>query len=263
MSMFPGSIRDLVDEMEHDDETPEISQPIITPQGGAESLFLGGLDTSDLRADVLAQHLRFADDVKVNASHRVSSVASLRSTMTDDFHSCREDVSPTGSFTEDLDDEATTFTARSSLKPELEETMSAVAAPVPVTTDSTPMKTMEPSSDKGIDVAETVYSKAKDVWSWGKGVPLVSIGLGITEAVVGKAVSLVGTDLEDIDSKIKPQLEKIDHGVLNPAIDKVVGVVLGAAGKTEEIVKPIVVKILSPFGLIKNEAENPELTLTK
>jgi len=111
------------------------------------------------------------------------------------------------------------------------------------------------------DAAEHVYEGAKGVWAWGKGVPVFSPFMGLAEAVAGKALEVTGTTLEEVDQNlITPQLKNLDSGVLNPAIETVVGIVLGAAGKTEEIIKPIIITVLSPFGLIKNEAENPEVT---
>jgi hypothetical protein len=55
-----------------------------------------------------------------------------------------------------------------------------------------------PTKEAGMGVAENVYEKAKDIWAWGKGVPLVSIGFAITEAFVGKAVNVAGTDFETL-----------------------------------------------------------------
>merc|ERR1711862_538686 len=80
---------------------------------------------------------------------------------------------------------------------------------------------------------------------------------GLTETVVSKVVGAVGTDLGEIDSNIKPALAFLDDGVLNPAITKVVETVMVAYGKSEEIVKPVVIAIITPLhSLIKNEPEN-------
>ena len=111
-----------------------------------------------------------------------------------------------------------------------------------------------------VDVSAGIYEQAKGVWAWGKGVPLVKIGLGVSEAVASKAAQMAGTDLEEVDQMVKPHLKNLDTEILNPAIEKVVEIVLGAAGNTENFVKPIIITVLSPFGLIKNEPENPELT---
>lgn len=59
------------------------------------------------------------------------------------------------------------------------------------------------------------------------------------------------------------KLHGIDDNVLNPAISAVVGTILGAVGKTEEIIKPLITSILKPIGLIKDDTKTsatPEIT---
>mmetsp|Transcript_18909 Transcript_18909/g.46843 ORF Transcript_18909/g.46843 Transcript_18909/m.46843 type:complete len:147 (+) Transcript_18909:81-521(+) len=112
------------------------------------------------------------------------------------------------------------------------------------------------------DAAAHVYEGAKGVWAWGKGVAVFSPFMGIAEAVAGKALEVAGTNMEELDSNIVPQLKNLDSGVLNPAIEKVAEVMLGAAGKAEEIVKPIIVLVLSPFKMLEQQPSNetPEVT---
>lgn len=250
-------IRSSISEFDsvYQDETPEEGKPPLSPQNGAESLFLAGLATSKISANALALRLKKASD---ELRHRTPSVASFRSVLTDDFHTCvdADEFSPMGS-PADTDDEATAFTAFTSAK-----TIKKLSIPEEEVEDrNMPVTTAKPATaptkaapkEEGMDVAENVYAKAKDVWAWGKGVPLVGIGLGITEAVAGKVASVAGTDLSKIDEQIKPQLATLDSSVINPAIVAVVGAVMGAAGKTGDFVHPILVKVLSPFGLLKNE----------
>jgi hypothetical protein len=134
-----------------------------------------------------------------------------------------------------------------------------------VSTTKAPAAPTEPApseDEKHVDVAAHVYEGAKDVWAWGKGKAVFSPFLGLAEAVAGKVVGVAGTNLEDIDGSIKPQLKNLDSGILNPAIEKLAVIVLGTAAKTEEIIKPIIVIFLTPFGLIKEEKrdETPEVT---
>jgi len=110
------------------------------------------------------------------------------------------------------------------------------------------------------DAAEKVYDTAKGVWAWGKGLTLVKPFLGIAEGVAGKAAEMTGHSLEGLDGEVVKQLHGIDDGILNPAIEKIVGIILGAAGKSEDVLGPILVALLKPFGLIKSSAENPEQT---
>ena len=58
-----------------------------------------------------------------------------------------------------------------------------------------------------------------------------------------------------LDSVVLEKLHGLDDGVLNPAIASIVGTLLGAKDKTEGFVYPILSKILSPFGLLKDEPE--------
>lgn len=260
------------DSMSYDeDDTPTESFPPVSPAGGAESLFLAGLATQNISAQRLSTKIREAHARSVSDSERSNSGASLWSVLTDDFQSCAEYsqdddllLNTVDSIDENDDNSAlTSFYSVQTRKSVPQETIieepsdsempsNKMTVPAPVAAPPAP-----PAEDSP-DVAEHVYEHAKGIWAWGKGIPIVSFGLGLTEAVVGKAVSVVGTDLENIDSNIiKPNLANLDGAVLNPAISTIVGVVLGAAGKTEEVFKPIVISILSPFGLIKNEAENP------
>jgi hypothetical protein len=112
-----------------------------------------------------------------------------------------------------------------------------------------------------IDAAEKVYDVAKDVWAWGKGIIVVSPFLGVAEGIAGKVVSAAsGETLESVDRHVTDHIQGLDDKFLNPAISFIVQMVLNAAGNTEETLKPFIIKILTPFGLIKNTAENPELT---
>eukprot|EP00534_Pseudo-nitzschia_fraudulenta_P015295 CAMPEP_0201235612 /NCGR_PEP_ID=MMETSP0852-20130820/7190_1 /ASSEMBLY_ACC=CAM_ASM_000632 /TAXON_ID=183588 /ORGANISM="Pseudo-nitzschia fraudulenta, Strain WWA7" /LENGTH=272 /DNA_ID=CAMNT_0047529271 /DNA_START=399 /DNA_END=1217 /DNA_ORIENTATION=+ len=132
-----------------------------------------------------------------------------------------------------------------------------------------------PEKDDGmkVDAAEIVYGKAKDILLWGKSVPVVSFFVGTSEAVAGKALGVVGTDLSELDAKLESELTKFDTGILNPAIETIAKVMIGVAGKTEETLKPVIEALLGPFlKLIKSEAyeskpdehtANPEVTVTE
>jgi hypothetical protein len=268
--MIRDTISEEMDEMDSydQDETPLEGQPPLSPAGGAESLFLAGLATSKISADALSNRLRLVQMYPDSDENKRSvSAASLRSVLTDDFQSCAQfSDSPDFPFTDDEDDldddDTTSFFSifKSPIKKMSTSTSSYANATKKAAKTESVAPTPAAAKEEGMDIAEQVYEKAKGVWAWGKGVPLISIGFGITEAVVGKAMSVAGTDFETLDNQIKPQLEKFDHDVVDPAIKAVIGAVMNAASKSEGFVKPIVIKILSPFGLIKNEAENPELT---
>merc|ERR1711865_696479 len=116
-----------------------------------------------------------------------------------------------------------------------------------------------------VDAAEIVYGKAKDIFGWSKSLPVMSFLAGVSEAVAGKALDVVGLDLPTVDSSIESELTKFDAHILNPAITQIFKVLTNVASTSEEIVKPIIINLISPFGLIKSEANEstPEVTATK
>jgi hypothetical protein len=257
---------------------PEYDHPKqeISPASGAESLFLAGLATSAISASVLAEQIR--------SNHRAWSPGgtlistSALSVATDDFASaveCHDDLL--------LDDQEYSFFGkdvlgtRSRSIPEIEtedsfdddlseveimQKASSNYGPPPTTLPPKPK--MAPAGSKAkteIDAAEKLYEGAKGVWAWGKGVAVVSPFLGLAEGIANKVVGVAGTDLEEIDGNLKPQLAQLDLVVLNPAIDAIVGMVLKTLSKSGEVLKPVIEAFFIPFGLIKTQAETPELTL--
>lgn len=124
----------------------------------------------------------------------------------------------------------------------------------------TPKKFFPTEAPTHVDAAEKVYDTAKNVWAWGKGVGVIKPFLNITENVAGSVVGMAGSNLETLDGGIIDKLHGIDDNVLNPAIATIVGALLNAAGSTEDVVKPIIINLLKPLGLIKDSAENPEMT---
>mmetsp|Transcript_41659 Transcript_41659/g.47476 ORF Transcript_41659/g.47476 Transcript_41659/m.47476 type:complete len:170 (+) Transcript_41659:124-633(+) len=129
----------------------------------------------------------------------------------------------------------------------MEKADAPIIIPPPIVTGEEQMK---------VDAAEVVYGKAKDILAWGKSVPVVSFFVGTSEAVAGKALGVVGTDLSQLDGKIGSELTKFDSGILNPAIAAIANILMAVAGKSEETIKPIVDALLKPLGmLIKSEAK--------
>jgi hypothetical protein len=130
----------------------------------------------------------------------------------------------------------------------------------PSSTTSTQGKFFPTEAPQHLDAAEKVYDTAKGVWSWGKSIIVFKPFLGLTEAVAGKFVDMMGSDLASVDGIVLDKLHEIDDSMLNPAIAAVLGALLGAAGKSEDVLKPLIISILKPLGLIKDTAENPEVT---
>ena len=219
----------------------------LSPATGAESLFMSGLPTSAISANALAS--------EIHKNHRP-----LRfdfTVATDDFHSTFDTSSDMQKFY-DYDDDNFDDTAEFSKKRVIIQNSKM----------SSNMASNINVDEIQVDAAAHVYEGAKNVWGWGKEQMVISTFLGMAEGIAGKIVSVAGTDLEEIDGNLKPQLSSFDSGILNPAIKQILTVVLNAAGKGEDIFKPIVVSILKPIGLIKDDASMketiaPELTNTR
>jgi len=154
-----------------------------------------------------------------------------------------------------------------------------MAAPVvatPVTATSVPLATppkkeptpvpQAPVADREeeahFDVAQNAYGAAKDLWFWGKSVPVVSHLLGVTEAVAAKVLDAsVHMDLPALDSQVAtPQLKKLDDDVVTPfilAVWKLIepAVVEGDKLVIQPVLKEVVPRVLAPLGLFAKKKE--------
>jgi hypothetical protein len=248
-----------------------------SPAGPAERLFFTEmLATDTISAAALAQ--------QIHQSHR-SFIQSAASVYTDDFVSARGNGSVLSSSDGD-DDGLTPFDFDDTTTDENSPFDSDVLAFTNTTTttttnrnlsytanqsqspketefyDTNEMTTEASETDMHVDAAEKVYDTAKGAWAWGKGVMIFSPFLGLTEAVAGKIVSIAGSSLEDLDHAIIPKLQEVDDSLLNPAMQAVVKTVLSAFHKSEDIIKPIIIAILKPIGLIKEDGETTKKTKT-
>jgi len=267
----------------------------ISPLSGAEALFLGAaLETSDISPTKLLEqlkqnskkhrsrqqkHVGFSGRIKKSGSfHTADQTRGSNISVDDDFMTCTENASDMDSIasndcsyysplavrtrisTETTDDITnnnnmakkvkTTMAMKEGIVPK-KEPMEKAAAPITI---PTPIVTGE--EQMKVDAAEVVYGKAKDILAWGKSVPVVSFFVGTSEAVAGKALGVVGTDLSQLDGKIGSELTKFDSGILNPAIAAIANILMAVAGKSEETIKPIIDFLLKPLGmLIKSEAK--------
>lgn len=135
----------------------------------------------------------------------------------------------------------------------------------PVATKAAPIK-----EEPHFDVSQTIYTQIKDIWAWGKTVPVVEALLGITETVAAKLLDATfHTNLPAIDNDVaKPNLKKLDDTVVTPAILAVWGIIEPALSKGDDmIVKPVmkevVPKIMDVLPLGKKDPDaspNPEYT---
>jgi hypothetical protein len=249
---------------EEDEFSPEKSHPPLSPATGAESLFLAGLATSTISANAFAQTLKqnyYMKDMK----HR-SSVSSGISVQTDDFITAVESH-------DDLEDDISAFGKDAfvysrDIIPELEDDSDAedsVTTPKKMAKNkkSTTASKVASTDSEHPDAASHLYEGIKGAWAWGKTLPVVSPFMGMGEAIAGKVVGVAGTDFEEIDTQLKPKLSEFDIGVLNPALEAIIATLLGAMGKSEDFIKPIIKILLNPLSLIKKDAESKPSVPTK
>lgn len=256
----------------------------LSPPRPAERLFLLDIPTQTVSAAVLAEQIhlesssrRGSMSVQTDASGWVTAAGELEN------DSLLLDASPTfppistlssdtvNTFFSETDDDDSAYERlfkKDILSRKIRD-LSDVDEETYLDSDMTTPSTSSSSSStkffptevpQHVDAAEKVYDTVKGVWMWGKGVTVFKPFLGVSEAIAGKVASLVGSDLVSVDDAVVHKLHAIDDSMLNPAIAAILGLLLGAAGKTEDALKPLLLSILKPLGLIKETSENPEMT---
>ena len=85
------------------------------------------------------------------------------------------------------------------------------------------------------EVVQNVYGITKDVWEWGKNIPLLGGVFGLTEFTTNKLLEIT-IQVNDIDDILQPNLKKVDDHIVNPLIGMVSPVL--SIGE-EVIVKPV------------------------
>lgn len=151
----------------------------------------------------------------------------------------------------------TATTVPNTTAPPAPATEKAVTKPAPVDKDAV-----------HFDVAQNTYGCVKDIWAWGTTVPVVSNVLGLTETVAAKVLDVaVHMDLPAIDQQfVVPTCKKLDDDIVTPAISAVIGVVMGAHGKADDLViKPVmtevVPRLLAPLSMFDDKkAEEKAIT---
>lgn len=216
--------------------------PSISPKGGAEALFIGDeLETQIISAAALAQEI---NDVHRNRTHP-SSTPGGTTVGTDDYQTCAEEEEPDDlilscdSFPTDIEPESPfgKDVLTHTREPVSEDPVETVYHDSIMSASAT--KSTAPAAETHPDAAEKVYETAKNVWSWGKGVVVLSPFLGLAENVAGKVVSVAtGSTLKDIDDGIQKGLGFVDEKYLNPAIEKLAAVLLGTVTKVSLVETP-------------------------
>ena len=86
------------------------------------------------------------------------------------------------------------------------------------------------------DVAQQTYGVTKEVWAWGKTVPLLSDVLGITEGLTSKVLALT-INVDDLEKDLViPNLKKFDEEIVSPSIGIILNVVGPAVSVGEEVI---------------------------
>jgi hypothetical protein len=144
-------------------------------------------------------------------------------------------------------------------------------APPVATTGSVATKKSAPDTpvkkEQTFDVTQAIYSQIKDVWAWGKTVPIVDQILGMNEWIVSKILeTLLKTDLPALDKDVaKPNLKKVDDHVVTPTVRAACQVwdfVAPAVHTADEfVVQPIAGKVMDVMNKKNPDANpNPEYT---
>eukprot|EP00579_Thalassiosira_antarctica_P018525 CAMPEP_0201947588 /NCGR_PEP_ID=MMETSP0903-20130614/55017_1 /ASSEMBLY_ACC=CAM_ASM_000552 /TAXON_ID=420261 /ORGANISM="Thalassiosira antarctica, Strain CCMP982" /LENGTH=506 /DNA_ID=CAMNT_0048490735 /DNA_START=290 /DNA_END=1810 /DNA_ORIENTATION=- len=97
------------------------------------------------------------------------------------------------------------------------------------------------------DIAQNVYGTAKNVWAWGKTIPIITTLLGLTETIATKVLdTTIHMDLPAIDENgVKSQLKKLDDDIVTPAILAVWKIIEPAIAKgVEMVVKSVLTEVL-------------------
>lgn len=225
----------------------------VSPKGPAESLFLGpSLPTDTISALALAH--------QIHVQHKASSMLSV---ATEDFASVAQSMQSgmeTGRgrhFFSPADDYSL-----SKDSPFARDPLSQDFVDITARTDD--FEDTEMTTDEhNPDIATHVYDSAKGVWGWGKGIFFISPFLGLAEGVTGTVISVAGKNLGDLDNGVSGKLHQVDDRILNPTINAILGLIIGASDKTQETLKPLVDAILKPLGMIKEHPETPEVTPMK
>ncbi|KAK1745153.1 hypothetical protein QTG54_004444 [Skeletonema marinoi] len=113
------------------------------------------------------------------------------------------------------------------------------------------------------EVVQHAYGATKEVWAWGKTVPVLSNVLGLTEGVTSKFFEIT-IHVDDVEKDLViPNLKKLDDEIVSPSIGTILKIIGPAMSVGEEVlVKPALHHIVQiPFlgQLILGEKKEDEV----
>ena len=105
------------------------------------------------------------------------------------------------------------------------------------------------SESRSHEVVQHAYGASKEVWEWGKTIPVLSNVLGLTEGVTSKFLQFT-IHVDDVEKDLViPNLKKLDDEIISPSIGTFLNIIGPAVSVGEEvIVKPALHIVLNiPF----------------
>lgn len=250
--------------------SPERAHPPLSPATPAESFFLSPkLKSSQVSGFALAAEIRrsrsnlsmatdeFATAASIGSHH--NSPTPLAFSADDNLFGKDVLVHSRGPIADDYDDDHLDFKDSHTFS-EDEKTMMKSSTKTSAKA-SKKSNTPTQADDKTPDAAMTVYDTVKNVWTWGKDVPILGFGEGIVESVAGKILSVAGTSLPELDKDIKPHVTSLDTKFLNPAIDAIVSTIMKGVSKGDDMIRPVIEKVaptvLGTLGMIEDDKKKP------
>ncbi len=108
------------------------------------------------------------------------------------------------------------------------------------------------------EVVQNAYGATKQVWEWGKNVPVLSDVLGLTEGVTNKFFEIT-IQVEDVERDLViPNLKKLDNEIVNPIIGAVFNAIGPALSVGDEVVVKPVMHLVIPHIMGREDEEKTE-----
>lgn len=108
------------------------------------------------------------------------------------------------------------------------------------------------------EVVQNAYGATKQVWEWGKNVPVLSDVLGLTEGVTNKFFEIT-IQVEDVERDLViPNLKKLDDELVNPIIGAVFNAIGPALSVGDEVVVKPVMHLVIPHIMGREDEEKTE-----
>lgn len=108
------------------------------------------------------------------------------------------------------------------------------------------------------EVVQNAYGATKQVWEWGKNVPVLSDVLGLTEGFTNKFFEIT-IQVEDVERDLViPNLKKLDDEIVNPIIGAVFNAIGPALSVGDEVVVKPVMHVILPHIIGREDKEKTE-----